>query len=60
MNLETFINRVVEIANDSEIRKELEKGLKIRFTIDKEHTDIVVLKPQSRSLPFSEESTVKE
>ncbi len=48
MNLETFIDRVVEIAKDREIVEELEKGLKIQFTIDKEQTKIITLRPKSK------------
>ncbi|MHC4259692.1 MAG: hypothetical protein ACYSTF_04680 [Planctomycetota bacterium] len=55
MNVETFINKVGEIASDSEFREELERGLKIQFTIDKEHTDIVVLKPTSTAPERSEQ-----
>jgi hypothetical protein len=47
MNLETFIEKVMEIVNDSGIRKELENGLRIKLTIDKERTDIVALRPKS-------------
>jgi hypothetical protein len=55
MNVETFINKVGEIASDSEFREELERGLKIQLTIDKEHTDIVVLKPTSTAPEGSEQ-----
>jgi hypothetical protein len=55
MNVETFINKVAEIASDSEFREELERGLKIQFTIDKEHTDVVVLKPTSKAPERSEQ-----
>ena len=46
MNVETFIDKVMEIATDSEIERELEKGLKIQFTIGREKTKIVALKPK--------------
>lgn len=47
MNLEAFINRVIEITNDSEIRTQLEKGLKVQFNIGKEKTKVVALRPKS-------------
>jgi len=47
MNIETFIEKVMQLTYDAGIRKELENGLKIKLTIDKERTDIVALKPRS-------------
>jgi len=47
MNLEAFINRVIEITNDSEIRTQLERGLKVQFNIGKEKTKVVALRPKS-------------
>jgi hypothetical protein len=48
MNIEMFIEKIVQLTRDTEIRKELENGLKIKFTIDKERTDIVALRPRSK------------
>lgn len=47
MDLETFIEKIVELTHESGIREELENGLKISFTIDGERTEIVVLRPRS-------------
>lgn len=46
MSVESFIEKVVEASNDSEIRKEFHKGLQIQFTIDKDETNIIALLPQ--------------
>ena len=48
MNVESFIEKVVEASNDHEIREELQKGLQIQFTIDKAETNIIALLPQDR------------
>ena len=48
MNIETFIEKIVQLTHDGGIRRELENGLKIKFTIDKERTDIVALRPGSK------------
>lgn len=47
MKLEAFIDKVTELANDSEIKKQLEKGLKIQLTISKDKANIVALKPKT-------------
>ena len=49
MNVETFIEKIVQLTHEAGIKKELENGLKIKLTIDKERTDIVALRPKSRA-----------
>jgi hypothetical protein len=49
MSVESFIEKVVEASNDSEIRKEFQKGLQIQFTIDKAETNIIALIPKDNT-----------
>jgi hypothetical protein len=49
MSVESFIEKVVEASNDSEIRKEFHEGLQIQFTIDKDETNIIALLPKNNS-----------
>jgi len=46
MNLENFIENVIKLTQDIEIRQELEKGLKIQITIGKEKINFIVLRPE--------------
>ena len=46
MTVESFIEKVVEAANDSEMKEEFQKGLQVQFTINKTNTNIVALIPQ--------------
>lgn len=48
MNLETFVDKVGELLKDGEFRAELEKGLSVQLTIDKERTKVIALKPRCR------------
>ena len=47
MKLEDVIHRVMELLQDSEIRKELDKGLKIQLTIGKGKTKVIALRPEA-------------
>ena len=49
MNIEGFIKKVIEASNDSEIKKEFQKGLQIQFAIDKTETNIIALLPKDNS-----------
>ena len=48
MNVETLIKRVIQITDDSEIKAELARGVKIQFTVSKEGTKVKAFLPKDR------------